>query len=166
MEYVVEMLNIRKEFPGIVANDNITLQLKEGEIHALLGENGAGKSTLMGMLYGAQMQTMMPKLHSTYHEGMQLIRPLYYVKEADIIRWKERNNLDFIQCACKVTEHRNMSNEKNGSKRAEMKKLLKQLRSVYDKVDMNIYNSTKNVNLNTLISYIQDGETHHFMDKY
>ena len=125
------------------------------------------ETILMGMLYGAQMQTMMPKLHSTYHEGMELIRPLYYVKEADIIRWKERNDLQFIQCACRFTEHCTMcDNGGGGSKREEMKKLLKQLRSVYDKVDMNIYNSTKNVNLNTLISYVKDGETHHFMDEY
>ena len=107
------------------------------------------------------------KLHSTYHEGMELIRPLYYVKEADIIRWRERNDLHFIQCACRFTEHCTMcDNGGGGSKREEMKKLLKQLRSVYDKVDMNIYNSTKNVNLNTLISYVKDGEVHHFMDDY
>ena len=122
------------------------------------------ETILMGMLYGAQMQTMMPKLHSTYHEGMELIRPLYYVKEADIIRWRDRNNLEFIQCACKVTEKR--ADDENGSKRAEIKELIQQLRSVYDKVDMNIYGSTKNVNLNTLISYTKDGESHHFMDDY
>ena len=122
------------------------------------------ETILMGMLYGSQMQTMMPKLHSTYHEGMELIRPLYFVKEADIIRWKNRNNLDFIQCACKVTEQ--LHTENIGSKRDEMKQLLAQLRSVYDRVDMNIYNSTKNVNLSTLISYIQNGEVHHFMDEY
>lgn len=123
------------------------------------------ETILMGMLYGAQMQTMMPKLHSTYHKGMQLIRPLYYVKEDDIIRWAKRNELDFIKCACKVTE-KNAKSDSNGSKRAEMKDLLNQLRGVYDKVDMNIYNSTKNVNLNTLISYVKDGEVHHFMDDY
>ena len=125
------------------------------------------ETILMGMLYGAQMQTMMPKLHSTYHEGMQLIRPLYYVKEADIIKWKEENDLHFIQCACRFTEHCTMcDNGGGGSKREEMKKLIKQLRKVYDKVDMNIYNSTKNVNLNTIISYVKDGKTYHFMDDY
>ena len=118
------------------------------------------ETILMGMLYGAQMQTMMPKLHSTFHKGMQLIRPLYYVKEADIIKWKERNNLDFIQCACKVTK------KGSSSKRDEMKKLIEQLRNTYNKVDMNIYNSTKNVNLNTIISYEKNGEKHHFMDDY
>lgn len=112
------------------------------------------------------MQTMMPKLHSTFHEGMQLIRPLYYVKEADIIRWRDRNNLDFIKCACKVTEQRALNDDNIGSKRDEIKQLIKQLRNVYDRVDMNIYNSTKNVNLNTIISYVKNGEKHHFMDDY
>ena len=123
------------------------------------------ETIMMGMLYGAQMQTMMPKLHSTYHKGMELIRPLYYVKEADIIKWRDRNNLEFIQCACKVTAKKNIDLEYD-SKRAEMKALIKQLRKKYDKIDMNIYNSTKNVNLNTIISYIQNGEVHHFMDHY
>ena len=123
------------------------------------------ETILMGMLYGSQMQTMMPKLHSTFHEGMELIRPLYYVKEENIIKWKEKNKLDFLQCACKVTENINRDNL-IGSKRAEMKQLLKQLRKIYDKVDMNIYNSAKNVNLNTIISYVKDGEVHHFLDDY
>ena len=123
------------------------------------------ETTLLSMFYGSEIKTMMPKLHSTYHKGMQLIRPLYYVKEDDIIRWAKRNELDFIKCACKVTE-KNAKSDSNGSKRAEMKDLLNQLRGVYDKVDMNIYNSTKNVNLNTLISYVKDGEVHHFMDDY
>ena len=125
------------------------------------------ETILLNMFYGSTVKSMMPKLHSTYHEGMELIRPLYYVKEADIIRWREKNDLHFIQCACRFTEHCTMcDNGGGGSKREEMKKLIKQLRSVYDKVDMNIYNSTKNVNLNTIISYIQDGEVHHFMYKY
>lgn len=87
--------------------------------------------------------------------------------ELDQIDKKQRNDLHFIQCACRFTEHCTMcDNGGGGSKREEMKKLLKQLRSVYDKVDMNIYNSTKNVNLNTLISYVKDEEIHHFMDDY
>ena len=122
------------------------------------------ETILMGMLYGAQMQTMMPKLHSTFHEGMELIRPLYYVKERDIIRWRDRNGLNFIKCACKVTEKKKLN--QISSKREEVKELIEQLRKVYDKVDMNIYNSTKNVNLNTIISYVQDGKVHHFMDNY
>ena len=87
------------------------------------------ETILMGMLYGAQMQTMMPKLHSTFHPGMELIRPLYYVKESDIISWKQKNDLEFIQCACRFTEHCTMcDNGGGGSKREEMKKLIKKLR--------------------------------------
>ena len=156
----------------------ICARMRRGHLYRKAQELGCNKialghhfddvieTILMGMLYGAQMQTMMPKLHSTFHEGMQLIRPLYYVKEADIIRWRDRNKLDFIKCACKVTEQKANSDNVTGSKRDEIKKLIKQLRDVYDKVDMNIYNSTKNVNLNTIISYVKNGEKHHFMDDY
>jgi tRNA(Ile)-lysidine synthase TilS/MesJ len=125
------------------------------------------ETVLMGMLYGAQMQTMMPKLHSTFHEGMELIRPMYYVKEEDIIKWKNRNDLEFIQCACRFTEHCTMcDNGGGGSKREEMKKLIKKLRAIYPNIDMNILRSTENVNLNTLISYRKGDEVHHFLDEY
>lgn len=127
------------------------------------------ETILMGMLYGAQMQTMMPKVKSTSHPGMELIRPLYYVKEADIISWKQRHNLEFIQCACKITERSAKSNNGEvGSKREEMKRLIKQLREVYDNVDMNIFRSAQNVNLDTIISYRSQrtGETHHFLEDY
>ena len=125
------------------------------------------ETILMGMLYGAQMQTMMPKLHSTFHPGMELIRPLYYVKEADIISWKQKNDLEFIQCACRFTEHCTIcDNGGGGSKREEMKKLIKQLRKNYKNIDMNIMRSAQNVNLDTLISYTKDGEVHHFLDDY
>ncbi len=122
------------------------------------------ETVLMSMIYGAQFKTMLPKLHSTSVEGMELIRPLYFVKEEDIIRWRDRNKLEFIQCACRVSE-RNAIDD-NGSKRQEMKNLLKQLRSSYDKADINIYNSTKKVNLNTVISYLKDEKEHHFLDEY
>ena len=125
------------------------------------------ETVLMGMLYGAQMQTMMPKLHSTSHPGMQLIRPLYYVKEEDIIKWKEKNELEFIQCACKITEQNAICNNGDvGSKRQEIKNLIKQLRKTYDNIDINIMRSTQNVNLNTIISYTKDGKIHHFLDEY
>lgn len=129
--------------------------------------NDVIETILMGMLYGAQMQTMMPKLHSTFHPGMELIRPLYYVKESDIISWKQKNDLEFIQCACRFTEHCTMcDNGGGGSKREEMKKLIKKLRQTYKNVDMNILRSTENVNLDTLISYRKDGQIHHFLDDY
>ena len=119
------------------------------------------ETILIGMFYGSQVQTMMPKLHSTFHKGMELIRPLYYVKEEDIIKWQTKNDLKFIKCACKVTK-----SGKTNSKRDEIKNFIKDLRSHYNKIDMNIYNSTKNVNLNTIISYIQNGKVHHFLDEY
>ncbi len=127
------------------------------------------ETILMGMLYGAQMQTMMPKVLSTSHPGMELIRPLYYVKEASIIDWKEKNNLEFIQCACRFTEHYTMCNNEDGSsKREEVKKMIKELRKVYDRIDMNIFRSAQNVNLDTIISYRsqRDGTSHHFLDDY
>ena len=124
------------------------------------------ETVLMGMMYGAQMQTMMPKLHSTFHEGMELIRPLYYVKEADIISWQNRNGLEFIKCACKITEKQAISEDEIGSKRDEIKQLISELRKKYKNIDMNIMRSTQNVNLNTLISYTKNGEIHHFLDEY
>ncbi len=125
------------------------------------------ETILMGMFYGAQMQTMMPKVKSTSHPGMQLIRPLYLVKEASIINWKEKNNLEFIQCACRFTEQYTINDNKDGiSKREEMKQLIKKLRQVYSNIDMNIFRSAQNVNLDTLISYRKKDETHHFLDDY
>ena len=125
------------------------------------------ETVLMGMLYGSQMQTMMPKLHSTSHPGIELIRPLYYVKEADIISWARRNDLDFIQCACRFTENCAINDNADGkSKREEMKALIKNLRKIYKNVDINILRSAENVNLNTVISYIKDGKIYHFLDEY
>lgn len=125
------------------------------------------ETVLMSMLYAAQFKTMMPKLKSTNVEGMELIRPLYFVKEEDIIRWKDRNNLDFIRCACKFTEEIGASCDGVGnSKRQEMKKLIKKLRENYENVDMNIFNSTQKVNLETIISYQDKGKIHHFLDEY
>ena len=98
---------------------------------------------------------------------MELIRPLYFVKEADIINWREKNGLDFINCACKITEKNKAQNLENiGSKREEMKRLLKQLRETNEDVDMNIYNSTKKVNLDTIISYMKDGREVSFLEDY
>ena len=125
------------------------------------------ETILMGMFYGSQMQTMMPKVCSTSHPGMELIRPLYFVREEDIIAWKEKNDLDFIQCACKFTEEYNMSqNPGDISKREEMKQLIKDMKKRYDKIDINIFNSVQNVNLDTIISYRKGDEFHHFLDDY
>lgn len=122
------------------------------------------ETILMGMLYGSQMQTMLPKLHSENYAGMQLIRPLYLVRENDIISWAEYNSLSFIRCACIMTEKR--SDEGRVSKRQEIKELLCDLRKVNPAVDMNIFRSAENVNLRKLISYHSGSEYHHFLDDY
>ena len=125
------------------------------------------ETILMGMFYGSQMQTMMPKVCSTSHPGMELIRPLYFVREEDIIAWRDKNGLDFIQCACKFTEEYNISqNPGDVSKREEMKQLIKDMKKKYDKIDINIFNSVQNVNLDTIISYRRGDEYHHFLDDY
>lgn len=126
--------------------------------------NDVIETILMGMFYGAQVQTMMPKVCSTSHPGMQLIRPLYFVREEDIIRWANRNDLDFIKCACKVTAK--SANDCENSKREEMKNLIKKLKENYENIDVNIFNSVKNVNLDTIISYRKKDNYHHFLDDY
>ncbi len=129
--------------------------------------NDVIETILMGMFYGSQIQTMMPKLKSTSHPGMELIRPLYYVKEEDIIKWKNKYELDFIACACRFTEHYKSCNNIDGrSKREAMKQLIKKLKQEYDNVDINIFRSVQNVNLDTLISYKKKNEIHHFLDDY
>lgn len=125
------------------------------------------ETILMGMLYGSQVQTMMPKLHSENYSGMQLIRPLYLVKEDAIIKWRIHNDLQFIQCACRFTENCTMcDNGGGGSKRQEIKELIKELRKVNPAVDMNIFRSVENVNLQTIISYHIGDEYHHFLDNF
>ena len=125
------------------------------------------ETILMGMFYGAQMQTMMPKIRSTSHRGMQLIRPMYFVKETDILNWKKYNNLQFINCACRFVENCSITeDDEPGSKREEMKRLIKKLRLVNPKVDINIFRSAQNVNLNTLLSYTKNGKVYNFLDEY
>lgn len=125
------------------------------------------ETILMGMLYGAQVQTMMPKLHSTNFEGLELIRPLYLVREDDIIAWRDYNQLHFIQCACKFTDTcTTCDNEENQSKRVEVKALIKELKKKNPFVEANIFKSVENVNLDTIIAYKKDGVRHHFLDHY
>ena len=125
------------------------------------------ETILMGMLYGSQIQTMMPKIHSENFPGMQLIRPLYLVREKDILAWKDCNNLEFIQCACRMTENIDKSGDGIGdSKRQEIKALLAQLREKSPAIDKNIFRSVENVNLRTIISYHDGEEYHHFLDTY
>ena len=125
------------------------------------------ETILMGMLYGAQIQTMMPKLHSTNFEGMELIRPLYLIREADIIKWMHYNELHFIQCACRFTENcASCGGTEKGSKRAEIKELIHELAEKNPVIEKNIFRSVENVNLSTVIAYKQDGVTHHFLTTY
>ena len=124
------------------------------------------ETILMGMLYGAQIQTMMPKLHSTNFEGMELIRPLYLVREDDIKAWRNYNGLHFIQCACKFTDTCTTCNNENRSKRVEIKELIQNLKQVNPYVEGNIFKSVENVNLDTVVAWKQHGEKHHFLDAY
>lgn len=125
------------------------------------------ETILMGMLYGGQVQTMMPKLHSTNFEGMELIRPMYLIREQDIIDWCQYNELDFIRCACRMTENIEISEDgSSNSKRQEMKNLVKQFEQVNPHMAMNIFRSVENVNLKTIIAYKENGVTHHFLDQY
>ena len=126
------------------------------------------ETILMGMLYGGQVQTMMPKLHSTNFEGMELIRPMYLIREADIKHWRDYNDLHFIQCACKFTDTCTTC-EPDGrsvSKRMEIKKLIAELKKVNPQVEKNIFRSVENVNVNTVIAYKDNEGVHRFTDKY
>lgn len=125
------------------------------------------ETILMGMLYGGQVQTMMPKLHSTNFEGMELIRPLYLIREDDIKAWRDYNHLHFIQCACKFTDTcTTCNNEETRSKRVEVKQLIAKLKETNPFVESNIFKSVENVNLDTVIGYKAGGVRHHFLDTY
>lgn len=126
------------------------------------------ETILMGMLYGAQVQTMMPKLHSTNFEGMELIRPLYLVREDDIKHWRDYNELHFLQCACRFTDTCSSCSDEGASKskRLEIKNLIRQMKEVNPYVEANIFKSVENVNLSTVVAYKKDGVVHHFLDEY
>lgn len=154
-------------------------RMRRGHLYSYAKELGCNKialghhyddvieTILMGMLYGAQVQTMMPKLHSTNFEGMELIRPLYLVREDSIKAWRDYNNLHFIQCACKFTDTcTTCNNEENQSKRMEIKALIQELKKTNKYVEGNIFKSVENVNLSTIVAYKEHGVKHHFLDTY
>lgn len=154
-------------------------RMRRGHLYSFAQELGCNKialghhyddvieTILMGMLYGAQMQTMMPKLHSTNFEGMELIRPLYLIREDDIKAWRDYNGLHFIQCACKFTDTcTTCNNEENQSKRIEIKNLIASMKKTNPFVESNIFRSVENVNLDTLVAYKSKGVKHHFLDTY
>lgn len=154
-------------------------RMRRGHLYSKAQELGCNKialghhyddvieTILMSMLYGGQIQTMMPKLNSTNFKGMQLIRPLYMVREDDIKRWRDYNGLRFIQCACKFTDTcTTCNNEENQSKRVEVKELIRTLKEKNPFVESNIFKSVENVNLDTVVAYKQGGVRHHFLDTY
>lgn len=122
------------------------------------------ETILMSMLYGAQVQTMLPKLPSDNVEGMELIRPLYLVREQDVIAWADYNGLEFLRCACSVTQ--NLDNKAFTTKRAEIKKLIATLKETNPLVESNIFGSVENVNLRKIIGYQKDGQRRTFLDDY
>jgi tRNA(Ile)-lysidine synthase TilS/MesJ len=154
-------------------------RMRRGTLYAKAKELGCNKialghhfsdvieTTLIGMFYGSQIQGMMPKLHSTNFEGMELIRPMYCIHEESILAWKRYNDLEFIQCACRFTENCTMcDNGGGGSKRQEVKMLLKKLRRDNPNIEKSIFNSIHSVCLDTMPGYKQDGEYHFFLEDY
>lgn len=154
-------------------------RMRRGHLYAKAKELGCNKialghhfddvieTILMGMLYSGQIQTMMPKLHSTHFEGMELIRPLYLVRENDIKRWRDSNHLHFIACACRLTEScASCGGTEQGSKRAEVKQMVAEMKKKNPYVEQNIFRSVENVNLRTIIAYKQNGKKHNFLDTY
>ena len=148
---------------------------RRGHLYAKAQELGCNKialghhfddvieTTLLSMFYGAELKTMMPKLHSDNFEGIELIRPLYYVKEQSIIAWRDYNELKFLNCACKFTQR---TDHENQGKRKEIKKLISNLRNTYKDIDENIFNSLENVNMSCILGWHKDKEYHSFLDDY
>lgn len=124
------------------------------------------ETILMGMLYSGQVQTMMPKLHSKNFAGLELIRPMYLIREEAIKHWRDYNNLEFLQCACRFTEDIENQGGEYTSKRAEIKKLIRQLKSQDECIEANIFKSVENVCLETIIAYKDKNGKHHFLDNY
>ena len=123
------------------------------------------ETTLLSMFYGSEIKTMMPKLHSDNFEGLELIRPLFLIKESSILQWVKYNELDFINCACKFTE-KNSKENSDTSKRKEMKKLISELRKINPSIDTNIFKALDNINMNCILGWHKDGIKHSFLDEY
>lgn len=157
-------------------------RMRRGNLYAKAKELGCNKialghhyndvieTILMSMLYGGEVKTMMPKLKSTNFKGMELIRPMYYIKERDIISLKNYHNLKFLNCACRFTEMCELESKNNlkeeKSKRKEIKNLIEYLRKNNEFVESNIFKSVFNVNLNTIIGYHKDDYNYNFLDDY
>ncbi len=154
-------------------------KMRRGHLYSKAKELGCNKialghhysdvieTTVMAMFYGAQLQGMLPKLHSTNYEGMELIRPLYCVHERDIISWRNYNNLEFLQCACRFTEAYTNSEDGIGeSKRQEVKHLIAELKKTNPNIEKSIFNSIHCVHLDTFPGYKTKGERHSFLEYY
>ncbi len=124
------------------------------------------ETILMSMLYAGQIQTMMPKLHSTNFDGMELIRPMYLIREDEIKRWRDYNDLTFLQCACKFTENCAVNEKENLSKRLEIKNMIREMKKINPQVESNIFKSVENVNLDTVIAYKKNSVKHNFLECY
>ncbi len=152
-------------------------RMRRGNLYSKAKELGCNKialghhfddvieTTLLSMFYASELKTMMPKLPSDNFPGLELIRPMYLIKEKDILSWRDYNNLKFINCACRFTENCSI-NDDGTSKRLEMKKLINNLRKVNPSVDYNIYKSLDNINMNCILGYKKDGEYHSFLETY
>lgn len=151
-------------------------RMRRGYLYSKASELGCNKialghhfddvieTTLLSMFYGSEVKTMMPKLHSDNFKGIELIRPLYLIKEQDIISWKNYNKLEFINCACRFTEMNHITN--SNSKRKEIKELINNLRKVNKNIDDNIFKSLGNINMNCILGYHKDGVKYSFLDEY
>lgn len=154
-------------------------RMRRGHLYANAKELGCNKialghhmsdvieTTLMGMMYGSQIQGMLPRLKSTNFEGMELIRPMYCILEEDIISWRDYNELSFLQCACRFTENIDKSGDGIGeSKRQEIKALIKELKKVNPDVEHNLFESIHNVSVDTMVEYKLNGEPHSFLERF
>lgn len=153
-------------------------RMRRGHLYAKAKELGCNKialghhksdvieTTLMGMLYGGQIQGMLPRIQSTNFKGMELIRPMYCILEQDVLRWKEYNDLQFIACACKFTQSVTGGDEDTFSARRKVKELLAELKKENPNVENNVFQSVHNVQLDTLVAYKKDGEKHSFLEKF
>ena len=158
----------------------ICARMRRGYLYSKAKELGCNKialghhyddvieTILMGMLHGGQIQTMMPKLRSTNFAGMELIRPMYFIRESDICAWRDYNDLHFLQCACHFTDTCTTCHEDGttSSKRLETKKLIAQLKKDNPFIESNIFKSVENVNLDTVIAYKKKGVRHSFLEGY
>jgi len=153
-------------------------RMRRGNLYAKAKELGCNKialghhfddvieTTLLSMLYGAEIKTMMPKLHSDNFPGLELIRPLFLVHQEDIISWKNNADLTFLNCACRFTEGCATNPKETDSKRIEVRNLIKELKETNKDVDHNIFKALENVNMNCIIGYHKNKEKHSFLDEY